>query len=74
MVYRTSRTACERLGWRGQLSHDDSRVPVLPVDDLDALDGRGLRLLDLLSSGWGVRPDPPGKVGWFELDPEAIVE
>ncbi len=43
-------------------------------DDPAALDGRGLRLLDLLSSRWGVRPDPPGKVVWFELDPHVVVE
>lgn len=53
---------------------DNSRLPVVREDDRDALDGRGLRLLDLLSSRWGVRPDPPGKVVWFELDPDAAVE
>lgn len=53
---------------------DNSRVPVVREDDPDALDGRGLRLLDMLSSRWGVRPDPPGKIVWFELDPDAVVE
>lgn len=50
---------------------ENSRVPVMRKDDPDAQDGRGLRLLDMLSSRWGVRPDPPGKVVWFELDPDA---
>lgn len=50
---------------------DNSRMPVMRKDDPDAQDGRGLHLLDMLSSRWGVRPDPPGKVVWFELDPDA---
>lgn len=29
--------------------------------------GRGLLLLDALSHGWGVRPEPEGKTVWFEL-------
>jgi len=37
---------------------DNSRVPMLREDELDALDGRGLSLLDMLSSRWEVRPDP----------------
>jgi len=50
---------------------DDSRHPVLQDDDEQALGGRGLRLLDGLASRWGVRPDPPGKIVWFELDADA---
>lgn len=51
---------------------DNSRMPVVREDDPGALDGRGLRLLDMLSSRWGVRPDPPGKVVWFELDADVV--
>lgn len=50
---------------------DDSRYPAVQDDDDDSLSGRGLRLLDALASRWGVRPDPPGKVVWFELDADA---
>jgi two-component sensor histidine kinase len=47
---------------------DDSRYPVVQGDDDGSLGCRGLRLLELLASRWGVRDDPPGKVVWFELD------
>ncbi len=50
---------------------DDSRHPVVQEVDEDSLGGRGLRLLESLASRWGVRPEPPGKVVWFELDSEA---
>jgi two-component sensor histidine kinase len=50
---------------------DDSCCPAVQDDDDDSLSGRGLRLLDALASRWGVRPDPPGKVVWFELDEDA---
>ena len=33
----------------------------------DALHGRGVHLLALLSSAWGVRPDPPGKTVWCRI-------
>ncbi|WP_433341113.1 ATP-binding SpoIIE family protein phosphatase [Streptomyces sp. CA-253872] len=33
-----------------------------------ASSGRGLILLDLLASAWGVRPEPEGKTVWFELE------
>ncbi|SCE27578.1 GAF domain-containing protein [Streptomyces sp. SolWspMP-sol7th] len=33
-----------------------------------ASSGRGLILLDLLASAWGVRPEPEGKTVWFELN------
>ncbi len=37
--------------------------------------GRGLQLVDLLSSGWGSRRVPSGKAVWFQLPrPEAGVE
>ncbi len=50
---------------------DDSRHPVMQDEDQQALGGRGLRLLDSLATRWGVRPEPPGKVVWFELDADA---
>jgi anti-sigma regulatory factor (Ser/Thr protein kinase) len=50
---------------------DNSRYPVMQDEDQQALGGRGLRLLDSLATRWGVRPEPPGKVVWFELDADA---
>lgn len=47
---------------------DESRHPCVRDEDGQSLGGRGLRLLDSLASRWGVRPDPPGKIVWFELD------
>ncbi|GAB7193186.1 ATP-binding protein [Kineococcus sp. NUM-3379] len=32
-----------------------------------AVDGRGIHLLALLSSAWGVRPDAPGKTVWCRI-------
>ena len=52
---------------RIEVGDDNSRHPHLqPVDD-GALDGRGLFIVDLLATRWGVRDDEYGKVVWFEL-------
>ena len=52
---------------RVEVGDDNSRHPHLqPVDD-GALDGRGLFIVDLLATRWGVRDDAMGKVVWFEL-------
>jgi len=54
---------------RDWLHHiDDCGEPAgtRPDDDL-RLGGRGLRIVDTLSERWGVRPQPPGKVVWFEM-------
>lgn len=57
--------------------HDLVRVevadssPVLPVRRSpapDASSGRGLRILDQLTSGWGTRRTDGGKVVWFDFD------
>lgn len=36
-------------------------------DRADGLSGRGLLLLDVLASAWGVVPKDKGKVVWFEV-------
>lgn len=41
--------------------------PNTSVSDLDER-GRGLLLIDALSSRWGVQPRPDGKTVWCELD------
>jgi len=49
--------------------HDraDTSPVVRPAAAGDAEGGRGLHLLEALSTRWGVRPEPPGKTVWFEL-------
>lgn len=58
----------------GVAVHDegDSLPPVAPVPpDAGESGGRGLMIVDRLSSAWGVLPDhqPPGKTVWFRIDP-----
>jgi PAS domain S-box-containing protein len=44
------------------------RPVVLSSPDLDSTSGRGLLLVDELSSRWGVEDSGGGKVVWFELE------
>jgi anti-sigma regulatory factor (Ser/Thr protein kinase) len=47
---------------------DDSPLPPGRVNSYPfAEKGRGLRIVESLSSGWGVTPDVAGKRVWFEL-------
>jgi hypothetical protein len=46
------------------------RSPMAPAArsyEVDAVTGRGLSLLELLPSAWGVQPIPDGKIVWCEL-------
>jgi len=52
---------------RVEVSDDDSRLPVLTPTDPDALGGRGLGMVDLLATAWGVREEAVGKTVWIEL-------
>ena len=52
---------------RIEVGDDNSRHPQRIERQDDALDGRGLDILDLLASRWGVDDDVAGKVVWFEL-------
>jgi anti-sigma regulatory factor (Ser/Thr protein kinase) len=46
-----------------------SDAPRLEDEDLDALSGRGLHLIDFASSGcWGSYLDENGRTVWFEID------
>lgn len=48
--------------------HDRSpRPPLRRVHAVDADSGRGLDLVEMLSSRWGVAPVPGGKAVWFEV-------
>lgn len=54
---------------------DESRGPTLPEQRISRPDdqgGRGLMLVGVLSSDWGVRDSPygPGRIVWAELLPE----
>lgn len=54
-------------GLRVEVADDNSRHP-LPVNQDDAaLDGRGLLIVDALSTDWGVRDEAIGKTVWFEV-------
>ena len=49
--------------------HDGSpRMPVRKNYSSLSGTGRGLMLVDRMSSAWGTEPTPAGKVVWFELD------
>jgi anti-sigma regulatory factor (Ser/Thr protein kinase) len=38
------------------------------LDDYEALGGRGMAIVAQMSTEWGSRPVPGGKVVWFRLD------
>ncbi len=52
---------------RVEVGDDNSRHPQLQPCDDGALDGRGLFIVDLLATRWGVRDTASGKLVWFEL-------
>jgi serine phosphatase RsbU (regulator of sigma subunit)/anti-sigma regulatory factor (Ser/Thr protein kinase) len=58
-------------GIRVEVGDDNSRHPLRAERQDDALDGRGLDILDLLSTKWGVKDDVAGKIVWFEVVPPA---
>ena len=43
------------------------RRPVLRAATLDAVDGRGLRVVDKLATDWGTERRATHKVAWFEI-------
>jgi len=52
-----------------EVGDDNSGHPQPAEQDPDALDGRGLAVVDRLAAGWGVRDDRYGKVVWFVVAP-----
>jgi anti-sigma regulatory factor (Ser/Thr protein kinase) len=72
-VRHCAHTSTLRLMRRGRMvrvevDDDEQRPPVLqPSVEPDAERGRGLRLVDALSTSWGWQPLGPGKRVWFEL-------
>lgn len=55
-------------GWIRVEVHDDSPVaPAVRSYSDEAVTGRGIELVELLSAAWGVAPEDAGKTVWFEL-------
>ena len=52
---------------RVDVADDNSRHPQRQPLDAEALDGRGLQIVQLLAARWGVADEPLGKRVWFEL-------
>ena len=50
-----------------EVGDDNSRHPGLVDTDDNALDGRGLHILQMLAAGWGVRDEVVGKTVWFQV-------
>ncbi len=50
-----------------EVADDNSRHPQAAEPDAEALDGRGISILAMLATSWGVRDDPYGKTVWFEV-------
>lgn len=57
----------DRRGLAVTVSDDEPAPPVIAESPSSATGGRGLRLVDVLASDWGVTPDRPGKGVWFRL-------
>ena len=54
-------------GVRVDVGDDNSRYPVVQANDPDALDGRGMAMLQACATQWGVEAGRYGKVVWFEV-------
>lgn len=55
--------------------HDANAVlPARRRYSTTAATGRGLVLVEAMSSDWGAEPTPVGKLVWFELDPSTAAE
>ena len=59
--------AADSRGVRVEAGDDNSRHPVLQASDSDALDGRGIALLEAAATRWGTIDGHYGKVVWFEV-------
>jgi anti-sigma regulatory factor (Ser/Thr protein kinase) len=61
----TLTAGAERL--RVEVGDDNSRLPQRVEPDREALNGRGLAIVDMLAADWGAAQRREGKVVWFEL-------
>jgi serine phosphatase RsbU (regulator of sigma subunit)/anti-sigma regulatory factor (Ser/Thr protein kinase) len=53
---------------RVEIGDDNARHPKRAERNDQALDGRGLDIVQLLARDWGVQDEAGGKVVWFEVD------
>ncbi len=53
---------------RIEVADGEARVPVRRRAAAHDTSGRGIHLVDVLSSRWGVEPSDRGKLVWFEVD------
>jgi anti-sigma regulatory factor (Ser/Thr protein kinase) len=53
---------------RVEVIDGEPREPVPRRAAIDDTSGRGMQLIDALSSRWGVEPHGVGKLVWFEVD------
>jgi anti-sigma regulatory factor (Ser/Thr protein kinase) len=60
--------SCEGPKVRVEVTDRSDRVPRPQQLDAEAATGRGMLLVDALSTAWGSTPDGSGKVVWFEVD------
>ena len=58
----------DRTRLRVAVADSDPRLPSARLAAIDAERGRGLLLVEALSSRWGATPQDEGKKVWFELD------
>jgi anti-sigma regulatory factor (Ser/Thr protein kinase) len=57
----------------GVLDHSPA-VPRMRDYGAEATTGRGMRLIESISSRWGVRTADDGKLVWFELSKQGVME
>ncbi|WP_217164643.1 ATP-binding protein [Streptomyces sp. AC512_CC834] len=67
LVVRMAVTRTARYRVRVAITDTSRDLPKLQIGDLMDESGRGLRLVDALSSNWGVIPLPWGKQVWAEV-------
>jgi serine phosphatase RsbU (regulator of sigma subunit)/anti-sigma regulatory factor (Ser/Thr protein kinase) len=77
-VVHTGEAVQIRLHRRGEgirvevIDGSGERQPELRDVGVDDTSGRGLFLVDALSSAWGIEPHGVGKAVWFELRPDEV--
>ena len=63
------RVVAAGAGVRIEVADRSERMPVRNHQPYDAVSGRGIGIVEHLSTSWGVTPTPDGKSIWFELQP-----
>lgn len=63
----------EERSVRVEVQDANERPPVIGHTPAESTSGRGLHLVQSLSSSWGVEGRPEGKIVWFEVPTDAFV-